>query len=43
MPSVTIGDNCVIGANAVVTHNIPDNSIAAGVPAKVIKKIDNNE
>ena len=40
MPGVTIGSNCVIGCGAVVTHDIPDNSIAAGVPAKVIKSLD---
>jgi acetyltransferase-like isoleucine patch superfamily enzyme len=34
---VTIGDNAVIGANAVVTHDVPANSIAVGVPARVIK------
>jgi serine O-acetyltransferase len=34
---VRIGCNCVIGANAVVTHDVPDNQIAAGVPARVIK------
>lgn len=34
---VVIGDNVIIGANAVVVNDIPDNSIAAGVPAKVIK------
>ncbi len=34
---VTIGDNCVIGANAVVTKDIPPDTIAAGVPARVIK------
>lgn len=39
MPGVTIGDNVVIGANSVVTKNIPSNCVAAGVPAKVIKKI----
>lgn len=33
---VTIGDNVIIAANAVVTKNIPDYSVAAGVPAKVI-------
>lgn len=33
---VHIGDNVIIGANAVVTHDIPDNSIAVGIPAKVI-------
>lgn len=36
---VKIGNNCVIGAGAVVTHDIPDNSLAVGVPAKVIRKI----
>lgn len=35
--SVTIGDNVVIGANSVVTSNIPSNAVAAGIPAKVIK------
>lgn len=35
---VKIGDYCVIGANAVVTKDIPSNSVAAGVPAVVIKK-----
>lgn len=35
-----IGKNCVIGANAVVTHDIPDYSVAAGMPAKVIKRFD---
>lgn len=41
MPGVTIGENAVIGANAVVTKDIPANCIAAGVPAKVIKTIKN--
>lgn len=40
MPGVTIGNNCVIGCGAVVTHDIPGNSIAAGVPARVIKSLD---
>lgn len=35
-----IGDNCVIGAGAVVSGNIPDNSVVAGNPAKVICTID---
>ena len=37
MPGVKIGDGCIIGAGAVVTKDIPDYSIAAGVPAKVLK------
>ncbi len=36
---VTIGDNCVIGAGAVVTKDIPSNSFAAGVPCRVIREI----
>lgn len=36
LPGVTIGDNCIIGAGAVVTRDIPENSIAAGNPARVI-------
>lgn len=35
-----IGKHCVIGANSVVTHDIPDYSVAVGVPAKVIKQYD---
>ena len=38
-PGVTIGNNCVIGAGSVVTRDIPDNSFAAGTPAKVIRPI----
>ncbi|MRS01918.1 serine acetyltransferase [bacterium] len=34
---ITIGKNCVIGANAVVLDSIPDNCVAVGVPAKIIK------
>ena len=40
MPGVNIGKNCVIGAGAVVTKDVPDNSVAAGVPAKVIETLD---
>jgi acetyltransferase-like isoleucine patch superfamily enzyme len=36
---VSIGDNSVIGANSVVTRSIPANSVAVGVPARVIKTI----
>lgn len=37
MPGVTIGEGCVIGAGAVVTKDIPPFSVAAGVPARVVK------
>jgi len=39
LDGVVIGNNCVIGAGAVVNDNIPDNSVAVGVPAKVVKNI----
>lgn len=44
LSGVTIGDNAVIAAGAVVTKDIPANAVAAGVPAKVIRTIaaDNN-
>ena len=37
MAGVTIGDHCVVGAGAVVTHDLPPGSIAAGIPARVIR------
>lgn len=40
MPGVTIGNNVVIGCAAVVTHDLPDNVVAAGVPARIIESID---
>jgi len=38
MPGVRIGENCVIGAGSVVTHDVPPRCIAAGNPARIIKK-----
>lgn len=38
-PGVTIGDRCIIGAGSVVTKSIPDDSVAVGNPAKVIRKV----
>lgn len=40
MPGVTIGKGAVIGAGAVVTKDIPDYTVAVGIPAKVIKKFE---
>lgn len=40
VPGVTIGDNAVIAAGAVVTGDIPAGVIAAGVPAKILREID---
>ncbi|KAH7829883.1 putative galactoside O-acetyltransferase [Monocercomonoides exilis] len=42
-PGVTIGARSVIGAGAVVTHDVPDDAVAVGNPAKVIRLIDNRE
>lgn len=42
LPGVTVGNNVIIAAGAVVTKDIPDNVLAGGVPAKVIKKIEND-
>ena len=39
MPGVSIGSNVVIGAGSLVVNDIPSNSVAAGVPAKVIRSI----
>lgn len=38
--NVTIGKYCVIGANAVVTKDIPDFSVVAGNPTKIVKRYD---
>jgi acetyltransferase-like isoleucine patch superfamily enzyme len=42
LPGVTIGHNSVVAAGAVVTMDVPENTVVAGVPAKVVKKINNN-
>ena len=39
MPNVTIGKNSIVGANSVVTKDIPQNSVVAGNPARIIKKL----
>lgn len=39
MCGITIGENAIVGAGAVVTKDVPPNTVVAGVPAKVIKKL----
>jgi len=41
LPNITIGEYSIIGAGSVVTRDVPPGSIAVGVPAKVIKDINN--
>ena len=38
LPGVTIGDGAIIGANSIVTKDVPANCISAGIPAKVIRE-----
>lgn len=42
LPGVTIGENAVIAAGAVVSKDVPDNTIVGGIPAKSIKEINND-
>ena len=39
LPGVTIGRHCVVAAGAVVTKDVPDNTVVGGVPAKVLKTL----
>lgn len=43
MPGITIGDNSVIGAGSVVTKDIPENVIAVGNPARVLREINDHD
>ena len=42
LPGVTIGNNVIVAAGAVVTKDVPDNSLVGGVPARLIRKIEND-
>ncbi|MBO6556987.1 MAG: acyltransferase [Pseudomonadales bacterium] len=40
LPGVTIGTNSVVAAGAIVTEDVPDHSLVAGIPARVVRKLD---
>jgi acetyltransferase-like isoleucine patch superfamily enzyme len=41
LPGITVGRNSIVGANSLVTKDIPENVVAYGTPIKIIRKIDN--
>lgn len=43
MPGVTIGDNSIVGAGSVVTHDVEENTIVVGSPARVLRKINEDD
>lgn len=43
MPGITVGNNVIIGAGSVVTKDIPSNCVVAGIPARIIKSLDEYE
>ena len=43
LPGVSIGKNSIIGAHSLVNKDIPDNVVAFGVPAKVVRKLTNDK
>ena len=43
LPGVSIGKNSIIGAHSLVNKNIPDNVVAFGIPAKVVRKLTNDK
>ncbi len=43
LPDVTIGKGCIVGAGAVVTASLPDNAIAVGVPARIMRQRSNRD
>jgi maltose O-acetyltransferase len=42
LPGVTIGNNVVVAAGAVINKDVPDNTLVCGVPARVIKVIEDD-
>lgn len=42
LPGVTVGENSIVAAGAMVTKDVPANTVVAGVPAKVVKELESN-
>ena len=40
MPGVTIGNDCIIGCGAIVTHDVLDGTVVAGIPARTVESVD---
>ena len=40
LPGITIGDFCIVAAGSVVTKDVPDYTVVAGIPAKMVKKLN---
>ncbi|EPF25454.1 hypothetical protein HMPREF1221_02000 [Treponema socranskii subsp. paredis ATCC 35535] len=40
MPGVTIGKNSIVGCGSIVTKDVPDNTVVAGIPARIVESID---
>jgi len=43
LPGISVGENSIIGAHSLVNKDIPDNVVAFGVPAKVVRQLNNDE
>lgn len=41
--NITVGDGAVVGANSVVTHDVPPNAVVVGAPARVIRMLDEEQ
>jgi UDP-2-acetamido-3-amino-2,3-dideoxy-glucuronate N-acetyltransferase len=40
LPGIVLGENCMVGAGAVVTRDVPDNAVVVGNPARIVRYID---